>query len=67
MPFAFILLPFQNGGGSRVRTGDIQLAKLALYQLSYAPLRILGARIFNPRPVDFWRAGADPLGLGIKG
>ena len=25
------------GGGSRVRTGDIQLAKLALYQLSYAP------------------------------
>ncbi len=26
-----------DGGGSRVRTGDIQLAKLALYQLSYTP------------------------------
>ena len=26
-----------DGGGSRVRTGDIQLAKLALYQLSHAP------------------------------
>ena len=25
------------GGGSRIRTGDIQLAKLALYRLSYAP------------------------------
>ena len=27
----------KDGGGSRVRTGGIQLAKLALYQLSYAP------------------------------
>ena len=27
----------ENGGGSRSRTGDIQLAKLALCQLSYAP------------------------------
>ena len=26
------------GGGSRIRTGDILLAKQALYQLSYAPL-----------------------------
>ena len=26
-----------TGGGSRGRTGGIQLAKLALYQLSYAP------------------------------
>lgn len=25
------------GGGNRLRTCDIQLAKLALYQLSYAP------------------------------
>ena len=30
-------LPPCSGGGSRIRTGDIQLAKLALYQLSYAP------------------------------
>ena len=36
---SFILHPsyLQSGGGSRGRTGDIQLAKLALYQLSYAP------------------------------
>ena len=26
------------GGGSRIRTGDIQLAKLTLCQLSYAPI-----------------------------
>jgi hypothetical protein len=26
-----------NGGPERVRTDDIQLAKLALYQLSYRP------------------------------
>ena len=31
--------PGKDGGGSRSRTGDIQLAKLALYQLSYAPGR----------------------------
>ena len=31
------LIYYNNGGGSRGRTGDIQLAKLALYQLSYAP------------------------------
>lgn len=30
--------PILGGGGSRDRTGDIQLAKLALYRLSYAPL-----------------------------
>ena len=38
------LLPFQPrraGGGNRVRTGDIVLAKHALYQLSYAPLVVL--------------------------
>ena len=29
----------ENGGGKRIRTADIQLAKLALYQLSYAPER----------------------------
>jgi hypothetical protein len=27
----------KNGGGNRVRTGDPELAKLVLYQLSYAP------------------------------
>ena len=28
-----------KSGGKRIRTADIQLAKLALYQLSYAPER----------------------------
>ena len=28
-----------KNGGKRIRTADIQLAKLALYQLSYAPER----------------------------
>ena len=28
-----------NNGGKGIRTPDIQLAKLALYQLSYAPRR----------------------------
>ena len=32
----FALWP-QAGGGKEIRTPDIQLAKLALYQLSYAP------------------------------
>ena len=36
-----ITLEVKYGGGSRTRTGDIQLAKLALYQLSYAPERAL--------------------------
>ena len=30
--------PGSAGGGSRIRTGDILLAKQTLYQLSYAPL-----------------------------
>ena len=33
----------KNGGGNRVRTGDPELAKLVLYQLSYAP-------DYNPGP-----------------
>ena len=28
----------KHGGGTGIRTPDIQLAKLALYQLSYTPL-----------------------------
>ena len=46
------------GGGSGIRTRDFQLAKLALCQLSYAPLRrhrpvssgILPVRSFPPEP-----------------
>ena len=30
---------FESGGGKETRTPDIQLAKLALYQLSYTPVR----------------------------
>ena len=32
------------GGGNGIRTRDFQLAKLALYQLSYAPV------VFSPEP-----------------
>ena len=31
----------QKSGGKGTRTPDIQLAKLALYQLSYAPVKIV--------------------------
>ena len=31
--------PIEVGGGTGIRTPDIQLAKLALYQLSYTPSR----------------------------
>ena len=34
----FSLFIFEAGGGTGTRTLDIQLAKLALYQLSYTPL-----------------------------
>jgi hypothetical protein len=29
-------LPKKNGAGDRIRTGDIDLGKVALYQLSYS-------------------------------
>ena len=29
----------KGGGGKEIRTPDFQLAKLALYQLSYTPIR----------------------------
>ena len=32
------LRPESAGGGSRIRTGDILLAKQTLYQLSYTPM-----------------------------
>jgi hypothetical protein len=39
MNFSFFIFPssFFSGGGMGIRTPDIQLAKLALYQLSYTP------------------------------
>ena len=33
----------KSGGADRSRTDDIQLAKLALYQLSYSPLSDVGS------------------------
>jgi hypothetical protein len=35
------ILAKQKSGGKGTRTPDIQLAKLALYQLSYAPVEIV--------------------------
>jgi hypothetical protein len=34
----FCLHAFEGFGGKGIRTPDFQLAKLALYQLSYAPV-----------------------------
>ena len=55
-----------GGGGSRARTGDVQLAKLALYRLSYAPVRALrasgGAPARRPRGI-----GAELAGMGRRG
>jgi hypothetical protein len=46
----------QKSGGKGTRTPDIQLAKLALYQLSYAPVEIVdGERLIvdgNPSSIN---------------
>ena len=34
------MLEIHAGGGSRIRTGDILLAKQTLYQLSYTPTEV---------------------------
>ena len=39
----------QPGGADRNRTDDIQLAKLALYQLSYSPTKRWSPEIGGPR------------------
>ena len=45
-PAIFKLLPHAGAfGGKGIRTPDIQLAKLALYQLSYAPDQNADSRI----------------------
>ncbi len=42
------MVPWALGGGDdRTRTGDILLAKQALYQLSYAPMRGTGGPDWN--------------------
>ena len=50
---------FHSGGGSRGRTGDIQLAKLALYQLSYAPGGRLSRRALKRCLDRVQRSGRD--------
>ena len=51
-----------NGGGSRTRTGDIQLAKLALYQLSYTPFgldaegEVRQRKFVREVRLNFWEA-----------
>ena len=41
----------QIGGGSRIRTGDILLAKQTLYQLSYTPTEVSGGSRWS-RTID---------------
>ena len=51
--FICCLFSFQSGGGERDRTDDLLLAKQALSQLSYAPLR--GQKTEpESRRSDFW-------------
>ena len=46
--------PTKIGGGERVRTDDLLLARQALSQLSYIPMRIWWAREdLNLRPHDY--------------
>jgi hypothetical protein len=40
-------LTFRDGGGTGIRTPDIQLAKLALYQLSYTPMRSFKLKVLS--------------------
>ena len=37
--------PGETGGADRNRTDDIQLAKLALYQLSYSPIKLVAGTV----------------------
>ena len=41
--------PAKPGGADRSRTDDIQLAKLALYQLSYSPIIRWSRKFGGPR------------------
>ena len=41
------MLEIHAGGGSRIRTGDILLAKQTLYQLSYTPTEVFGGSRWN--------------------
>ena len=43
------------GGGSRIRTGDIRLAKATLYQLSYTPENSSPHYAAMPTPEDILR------------
>ncbi len=42
-------LPCEYGAGDRIRTGDINLGKVALYQLSYSRVRQATGPIVAPR------------------
>ena len=48
------------GGGSRIRTGDIQLAKLTLCQLSYAPINCPAFAALGPEGMRQTACAASP-------
>ncbi len=47
-----------TGGGKEVRTPDFQLAKLALYQLSYTPRLVWWAYLDSNQRPPAYQAGA---------
>ena len=51
--FGFFI-PGKDGGASRDRTDDLKLAKLALSQLSYGPIRDPSKLSFDGNPVRWW-------------
>ena len=59
----------EDGGGNRTRTGDIQLAKLALYQLSYTPVAGFALRRGGGSVQSGWthEAGNGALGRSFDG
>ena len=52
-----------KNGGKGIRTPDFQLAKLALYQLSYAPARMEDGR-WKMRDCNPGSAGCQPASFG---
>jgi hypothetical protein len=51
------------GAGDRVRTGDVQLGRLTLYQLSYSRMRVVEGLSWKVEGVGFEPTKAEPADL----
>ena len=61
--FDFSFSTRKAGGGNRIRTDDILLAKQALYQLSYTPVAFprAGSRLAGSLPKRALRSGLSSM------